>query len=119
MREFPGLVQLHNQYAGQVICLSFNLDFDGGTDRPSASQLAEVRAFAERQSARFTHMVSSETDTAIYERLDLASIPAVLVYGADGKLSKRFDNESNEYGDEGFSYQADIIPYVGSLLESP
>ncbi|MEE3372581.1 MAG: hypothetical protein VX346_24805 [Planctomycetota bacterium] len=99
--------------------MSFNLDFDGGTDRPSAAQLADVQAFADRQAARFTHVVSNETDTAIYERLELASIPAVLVYGADGKLSKRFDNEANEYGDEGFSYQADIIPYVEGLLESP
>ena len=110
-------MQLHNRYPSQVVCLSFNLDFDGGTATPPAAQLADVGAFAERHAARFTHVVSSETDTAIYEKLELASIPAVLVYGPDGKLSKRFDNEAAEYGDGGFSYQTDIIPYVRTLLE--
>ena len=110
-------MQLHNQYQNQVVCLSFNMDFDGGSEAPRASQLEDVRTFAVSRQARFTHIVSSDVDTAIYEKLNLASIPAVLVYGPDGKLSKRFDNESAQYGDGGFSYQDDIIPYVRALLE--
>ena len=95
------------------------MDFDGGTKTPSASHLEDVRAFAVSRDARFTHIVSSDSDTTIYDKLDLASIPAVLVYGPDGSLSKRFDNEAGLYGEDGFSYEKDIIPYVRTLLERP
>jgi hypothetical protein len=47
--------------------------------------------------------------------MELASIPAVYVFGRDGKLAKRFDNEQAEKEEDAFTY-ADVIKLVDKLL---
>jgi hypothetical protein len=47
---------------------------------------------------------------------NLASIPAVYVYDRLGKLAKRFDNETGEFGEAGFTYEKHISPLVEQLL---
>jgi hypothetical protein len=49
--------------------------------------------------------------------MELASIPAVFVYGRDGKLVKRFDNEQAKSEDENFTY-ADVNKLVEELLKA-
>ena len=49
--------------------------------------------------------------------IDLASIPAVLVYNREGLLVNRFDNDTNAYGEEGFTYVDHIVPLVDRLRE--
>lgn len=41
----------------------------------------------------------------------------IQVYDRNGKLSKQFDNEKNEYGKDGFTYAQHIIPYVRQLAK--
>ena len=52
---------------------------------------------------------SVESDL-LFEKLDLASIPAVYVYGKDGKLAKRFAGEEVHYDKE-------VLPLVAELLK--
>jgi hypothetical protein len=48
---------------------------------------------------------------------ELSSIPAVYVFGKDGKLAKRFDDSLLQEGrEEAFTYEADITPFVKGLL---
>ena len=51
----------------------------------------------------------------LFEKIELASIPAVFVFGRDGQLAKRFDNDLAKK-DEEFTYQEDVIPFVEGLL---
>jgi hypothetical protein len=48
--------------------------------------------------------------------MDLAAIPAVYVYGRDGKLAKRFDNDNIKTEDEAFTYE-DVNKLVNELLK--
>jgi hypothetical protein len=48
--------------------------------------------------------------------MGLSSIPAVYVFGADGILAKRFDNEQAKAEDDNFTY-ADINKLVEELVE--
>ena len=116
MREFPNLVQLHRAHTDDVVCLSFNLDYSGVADEPPESFRDSVFEFLDKQRATFTNALSSAAADDVFNRLDLGSVPAVLVYGRDGQLVKRFDNDDGAYGDEGFTYKDHVLPLVDSLL---
>ena len=116
MREFPNLVQLHRAHTDDVVCLSFNLDYSGVADEPPESFRDSVFEFLDKQSASFTNALSSDAADDVFNRLDLGSVPAVLVYGRDGQLVERFDNDDAAYGDEGFTYKDHVLPLVDSLL---
>ena len=117
MREFPQLVQLHRKFADRVTCLSLNLNYDGSADAAPESLRDPVQKFLNEQQATFQNIVSSEPDTALYDRLKLSSIPAAYVYDREGKLRKRFDNESGEFGPQGFKYDQHVGPFVEQLLK--
>ena len=116
MREFPQLVQLHRQYTDQVACLSVNVDFDGDPHAPPESLQGQVLALLAQREATFPNVICRDADEDLYRRLDLASIPAVLVYDRTGALRKRFDNDRDEYGAEGFTFPGHVVPLVEQLL---
>ena len=73
--------------------------------------------FLADQQARLHNFISSTASDEFYEKhVDFASIPAIYVYGPDGTLAKRFDNDQGEYGAEGFTYEQHIVPFVEGLL---
>lgn len=116
VREFPNLVKLQRDHPVDVVCLGFNLDFSGAAGETPESLRAAVGEFLTEQGASFQNMISSDAADDVFQRLKLGSIPAVLVYGPDGQLTKRFDNDDGLYGDEGFSYEKHIVPWVEQLL---
>lgn len=115
VREFPKLVKLAQDYSGDVVCLGFNLDYSGAVGETPESFLDSIGQFLTKQGAAFPNAISSEPDEDIFQRLQLGSIPAVLIYDREGRLSKRFDNDDNLYGDEGFSYDDHIAPWIEQL----
>ncbi|WP_417388694.1 TlpA family protein disulfide reductase [Gimesia sp.] len=116
LREFPHLVALQKKYPEKIVCVSFNLNYDGSKDSPPESGSEELMEFYTKQNAKIVNLISSTPDEDLYKKLDLASIPAAYVYGTDGKLLKRFDNETQAYGEEGFTYEAHITPMIDELL---
>jgi len=92
VREFPRLVALAAAHPEDVSCLSLALDYDGvGTVEES---LPRVRQFLEKVGARDVfNMLSREEADAMCRKLDLASIPAVFVWKADGLLAMRYDDD--------------------------
>ena len=48
----------------------------------------------------------------IDDKLKIASIPAVFVFGVDGKLARMFDESSGE----SFTYEKDVTPFVKELV---
>jgi thiol-disulfide isomerase/thioredoxin len=115
VKEFPKLVELQKRHP-QVICISLNCNYIG-VGKPE-DEYDDVLKFLTRQNAKLINLLSNEADEDLYKRVGIASIPVVQVYGRDGKLAKQFDNEKDEYGKEGFTYEKHITPYVKQLVES-
>lgn len=118
MREFPHLVELQKQHPKDVACISMNLNYAGIKDEPPESFRDEVLAFLSKQNAHLQNVISKDPDADLFEKLDLASIPAVYVYDRKGKLVKRFDNDNIQSPSDEFTYEKDIIPLVKKLLSA-
>ena len=114
VKEFPHLVALSQKHSTeQLVCVAASLDFDGLSKLDSYRE--PVLAFLkEKHATTIENFLMSDEDTAVYEKLKLASIPAVYVYGADGELKNRFDESSGK----AFSYEHDINPLVEELIKA-
>jgi thiol-disulfide isomerase/thioredoxin len=113
LKEFPGLVRLHEAHAGQVTCFSLNVDYDGRKTRPAVTYRPEVEAFLQSTKATFDNYLCETPGDDVYTALKIASIPAVLIYDANGTLVRKFTDTGK---DRGFSYEKDIEPFVKSLV---
>lgn len=117
LRELPHLVALQKKYPKQLTTISFNLDFDGAKGSSPDDLEAEVLAVLKKLDATATrNVISKDADETVYDTLDLGAVPAVLVFDGRGKLAKRFDNDSGEYGGDGFTYAKHVNPYVEKLI---
>lgn len=116
IQEFPHLVELQKKYPEKVVCISFNMNYDGSKNSPPESNEEELMEFYTKHKADIVNIISSTPDEDLYKNLNLAAVPAAYVYGPDGKLAKRFDNEKQEYG-ESFTYEKHITPYIEELLK--
>ncbi len=118
MKEFPNLVKMHQKYGGkQVTCMSLSCDYQGIKNKPPEYYRERVMKFLDKQGAGFQNLLANEPAEELYEKMELASIPAVFVYGRDGKLVKRFDNEQAKTEDDNFTYE-DVNKLVEELLKA-
>jgi thiol-disulfide isomerase/thioredoxin len=118
MQEFPELIKLHKNYPKDVVCVSFNIDYVGIKSKPPEYYRSKVEKFLKKREASFPNFLCSVDSIEIFDQLDLNSIPAVLVFGKDGELGKRFDDTLLKPGkQEAFSYQHDINPFIAALLK--
>ncbi len=117
VREYPHLVALQKKYPEKVVCVSFNINYDGSKKNPPESNADELLDFYVKQKSNIQNFISSTPDEELYEKIKLASIPVAYVYDTSGKLKKRFDNEKKEYGKEGFSYEKHIVPLIDQMLK--
>ncbi|MFZ4637169.1 MAG: TlpA family protein disulfide reductase [Pirellulales bacterium] len=92
VREFPNLVKLAAAHSPGVVCLSLAFEYEGiGAAEDS---LPTVAAFLEQVGAHgVINMASREDADAMYRKLELASVPAVAVWRADGSLAVRYDDD--------------------------
>jgi thiol-disulfide isomerase/thioredoxin len=115
MREYPNLVALSRRWPDQVVCMSYNVDYIGQKSKPVESYLPKVGGFLEKQkSTSVLNLISSEADSDVFEKLEIASIPVVMLYDREGKLIQKF-TEANS-GDDGLTYESDIIPAIEAAL---
>ncbi len=115
MVEFPYLVELHKQHGEKLVCMSASCDYAGIKSKPPESYRDRVLEFLTKQNATFTNVLLNVESDVLFEKIELASIPAVYVFGADGKVAKRFDNDNAKPGED-FTYTKDIVPFVEKLL---
>jgi hypothetical protein len=86
MENFPHVVAMHGQYADQGLAVA-SLSFDDATD-PNA--LKKARAFLQDKKAVFPNYVLDEPQDVAFEKFDITTIPAVFLFGPDGKVIKRY-----------------------------
>lgn len=115
MVEFPHLVELHKQHGDKLACMSASCDYAGIKSKPPESYRDHVLEFLTKQNATFQNVLLNVESDALFEKIELASIPAVYVFGKDGKVAKRFDNDNAKPGED-FTYTKDIVPFVEKLL---
>jgi thiol-disulfide isomerase/thioredoxin len=119
MKEFPNLVKLAKTQSKDVACLSVSTDYTGSKNKPPEFYRERVTKFLQEQEATFENVLLNVPSDELFEKIELASIPAVYVFGRDGKLVKRFDSESAENlktDEEAFTY-ADVNKVVQELLK--
>ena len=115
--EFPELVKLHMQFGSdKLVCMSASCDFAGIKGMPPESYKEQVLEFLTKQEAQFPNVLLNVESDALFEKLDLASNPAVYVFGKDGQIAKRFDNDNAKKGED-FTYDKDIVPFVEKLMK--
>lgn len=113
LKEFPGLVAIHRDLGDQVACFSVDSDFDGRRTKPAESYRPQVEAFLKSVGATFPNFLSETPSDELFTALEIMSIPAVLIYDANGKLVRTFSDVGD---DAGFTYAENIRPYVQQLL---
>jgi thiol-disulfide isomerase/thioredoxin len=116
MDEFPHLVELHKKHGEKLVCMSASCDYVGIKSKPPESYRDGVLEFLTKQNATFQNVLLNVDADTLFAKIDLASIPAVYVFGTDGKVAKRFDNDNAKAGEE-FTYTKDVVPFVEKLLE--
>lgn len=113
LKEFPELVELHRQLGPQVQCIAVNLDFDGRESRPPESYAERIQSFLnDVGAAGFPAYVSQTPSDDIFTSMNIASLPAIIVYRADGSLAEMFVDAGDGTG---LSYQRDVVPLVTQL----
>lgn len=115
MEEFPHLVALHKQHGDKIVCMSASCDYAGIKSRPPETYRDQVLEFLTKQNATIQNVLLNVDSDKLFVAIDLASIPAVYVFGTDGTVAKRFDNDNAQPGDH-FTYAKDIVPFVEKLL---
>lgn len=119
IKELPGLVEVHNEFSGNdVKCITVSLDYIGLADEGPETYKDKVMPFLLHVGATFDNIIAADDSETMLKKLELAAPPAVMVYGRDGKLAKRFDNEKAASEEEGFTYAKDIKPLVAELVKA-
>lgn len=94
-KNFPHLVEMHKKYGDKGLAVvSLSLD-----DPEDKAAVAEALAFLKEKKATFTNVLLDESFGDGFDKLDISAIPAVFIFGPDGKEVKRFtmDNPRNQF----------------------
>lgn len=113
IKAFPDLVRLHSELGERVKCVSANVDFDGRRTRPPESYENRVRSFLQLHRSSLANYISATPSDEVYAEVNIPSIPAVLVFDADGNEAARFVDAGETIG---FTYRDDVAPFVRGLL---
>jgi thiol-disulfide isomerase/thioredoxin len=93
MENFPHLVEMHKKYADKGLAVvSLSLD-----DPDQPKKIAAAEAFLKEKGATFPNYYLAEAAEAAFEKLNIGVIPAVFLYGPDGKEIKRFTLEDADH----------------------
>lgn len=113
LKEFPGLVRLHQQLGSTVQCIAVDMDFDGRKSRPPEHYADRVNAFLTSVGATgFPVYISKTASDDVFTAMKIQSLPAVLVHAADGQIAKVFVDAGETAG---FTYEKDVVPFVVEL----
>lgn len=120
LRELPRLMDLQQRHPADVVCISFDCDYDGRKTRPVAYYRERVlKALTSLHAETVVNAMCTMAADELFQKIDLDSIPAVYVYDRTGKVAKRFDNRTPVgESEEGISYEKQIDPLVAELVKA-
>ena len=93
--NFPHVIEMHRKYASKGLAV-ISLSLDDPTDKAA---VAEAEKFLKEKKAVCTNVLLDESFGEGFEKLNIGAIPAVFLYGPDGKEVKRFtmDDPNNQF----------------------
>jgi thiol-disulfide isomerase/thioredoxin len=93
--NFPHVVAMHRKYAPKGLAI-ISLSLDDPSDKAA---VGEAEKFLKEQKAPFTNVLLDEAFGDGFDKLKIDGIPAVFIYGPDGKEVKRFtmDDPNNQF----------------------
>ena len=97
IKRFPEMVKLYQQYKGDnVVFVSMNLD-----DREDTESLEAANKFLRSMDAQFEHFRMDENLMIAFEKTNLISIPAVLIFDSQGNEKYRLtgDNPNKQFSE--------------------
>lgn len=119
IKELPYLGELQREHPDEVVCISLSVDYLGIKSKPPEYYRERVELVLKKCEVDVrNYLCTTDVDT-VFNELELASIPAVYVYGTDGILAQRFDSSmlsEDSVDEEPFSYEADVVPLVERLV---
>ena len=107
--NFPHLVKMNEKYGPKGLAvISLSLD-----DIDDKAALKAAEDFLKKKNATFANYYIDEEFGAGFEKLDISAIPAVFLFGPDGKEIRRFtmDDPDNQ-----FTYD-DVEKAVEAILD--
>jgi thiol-disulfide isomerase/thioredoxin len=105
-KEFPHLVELHRDLAqAGVVCMSVTID--------EKDKLDAALKFLQAQGATFPNYLLDEDPAVWQEKWGINGVPAVFVFGRDGKQAAKFDSDDEN---KTFTYK-DVRKKVDELLK--
>lgn len=114
LREFPNLVALQEKYGNQMVCVGLNSDYAGVRKKPPEFYRDRVMKVLNGKDAKIVNVMCTEPADELYGSLKIDSIPAVFIYGKDGELAAKFDNQTNDNGE--FTYEKDVLPAIEKVM---
>lgn len=109
-REFPNLVELHQQYAGKgLVCMSVAVD--APTDPKTPAPPPGALRFLTKQKAVFANYWLHEDGKLWTDRFGIDGVPAVFVFDRQGRRAAKFTNDKGQH----FDY-TDVRKVVEKLL---
>lgn len=114
LREFPNLVALQEKHGDQLVCIGLNSDYAGVRKKPPEFYRDRVMKVLNDKAAKIVNVMCTEPADELYVSLKIDSIPAVFVYGKDGELAAKFDNQTNDNGE--FTYEKDVLPAIEKVM---
>lgn len=106
--NFPHVIEMNRKYGPKGLAfISLSLD-----DPSDNNAVAAAERFLKEQKAVFTNVLLEEPSGDGFDKLNINGIPAVFIYGPDGKEVKRFtmDDPDNQ-----FTYD-DVEKAIANLL---
>lgn len=93
--NFPHVIAMHRKFADKGLAV-ISLSFDDPSDQAA---VAEAEKFLKEKKAVFTNILLDDSSGDGFDKLNINSIPAVFLYGPDGKEVKRFtmDDPNNQF----------------------
>jgi thiol-disulfide isomerase/thioredoxin len=108
--NFPHVLEMHRKFAKKGLkVVSLSLD-----DPDDSAAVAAAEKFLKEKKSVITNVLLDEGSGGGFEKLDINVIPAVFIYGPDGKEVKRFtmvDTKSE------FTYD-DVEKAISALLDA-
>jgi thiol-disulfide isomerase/thioredoxin len=93
--NFPHVLEMHRKYGPKGLAV-VSLALDDPTDKAA---VAEAERFLKEKKATFTNILLDENFGDGFDKLNINAIPAVFLFGPDGKEVKRFtmDDPNNQF----------------------
>lgn len=118
MKEFPHLVEMARRWPEEIVCVSMNVDYIGLPNETVEKISPKVSEFLKSKNAGLENMINligSEPDTDMLTKLEVESMPAILVFDRAGQRVAKITVDNA--GEDGLTYAGDVLPLVESLVQ--